>query len=107
MLLTYTKINMLTQLLFIALIIIIFMNIYVDTDVKSSLKEKFAIPYEKNLCNRCNNFYLGNRCLTPYCDRNLWWYNNFTPLPWGNVSRTPKWYFPPYSHIHSYIDGWY
>lgn len=104
--LTYTKIYMLTQLLLIVLIVIIFTNIDVDIDVTA--KEKFAIPYgSRRSCDRCNNFYLGDRCLSPYCKREWWWFNDHTPLPWGNTSRTPKWYYPPYTYIQSYYDGWF
>lgn len=46
--------------------------------------------------------YWGTRCLSPYCRRNKWWYNRYTPLPWGNSARIPRWYYPLYPHIYNY-----
>lgn len=97
---------MLTLFLLVMLIIIVFSNISLDTDLSST--EQFAIPIRYNRsCDRCNNFYLGDRCMSPYCRREWWWFNKHTPLPWGNSSRLPKWYYPPYTYIQSYYDGWF
>ncbi len=97
---------MLTLFLLVVLIIVVFSNISVDVDVNAT--EKFAVPYRYHkACDRCNKFYVGDRCLSPYCKRDWWWFNEYTPLPWGNTSRTPKWYYPPYTYIQSYYDGWF
>lgn len=97
---------MLAQLLLIVLIVIIFTNVEIDTDVNTQINENFAIPYRRRPCENCNNFYYGNRCLSPYCKRESWWYNKYTPLPWGNSSRVPNWYYPPYTYINSF-GRWY
>jgi hypothetical protein len=97
---------MLALLLLFFLIIIVFLNIEPDYDHIS--KENFALPYSRfQTCDHCNNFYYADQCLSPYCKRKWWWFNEFTPLPWGNASRTPKWYYPPYTYIQRYYDGWY
>lgn len=96
---------MLTQLLLILLIIIIFIN--VEVDIYANPKENFAFPYRHSRsCENCNNFYVGDRCKSPHC-RKQWWFNDYTPLPWGNSTRTPRWYYPPYTYIQSYYDRWF
>lgn len=41
-------------------------------------------------------------CLSPYCKRRLWWYNKYTPLPWNNSTKYPKWIYPPYTYFTNY-----
>lgn len=103
--------NTLTLVLLVVVILIILLNAEID----NGDKEKFAIPYgsryggysRQQHCNKCKNFYFGDRCLSPYCEKEWWWYNDHTPLPWGNSSRTPKWFYPPYTYVQSYYDGWF
>lgn len=72
------------------------------------IPNRYNHNYDKHeYCKRCNNFYLGNRCLSPYCNQEWWWYNEHTPLPWGNTSRTPKWFWPPYTYITRYYNDYY
>ena len=105
--------NMLTQILLVMTIVIIILNISPISHIDNSIvKENFASPYEgyyrrNRRCEQCDNYYWGDRCLSPYCGRQSWWYNEFTPLPWGNTSRTPNWLWPPYTYIQQYYDGWY
>jgi hypothetical protein len=47
-----------------------------------------------------NNY--GYPCLSPYCRRRSWWYNRYTPLPWNNPTRYPKWPYPPYTYMTNY-----
>lgn len=39
--------------------------------------------------------------LSPYCSRESWWYNEFTPLPWNNYSRLHHYNYY-YANIHPY-----
>lgn len=47
------------------------------------------------------------RCLSPYCRRRSWWYNRYTPLPWNNPTRYPKWVYPPYTYLTNYYRDYY
>lgn len=49
----------------------------------------------------------GYGCLSPYCRRRSWWYNKYTPLPWNNPTRFPKWIYPPYTYLTDYYRDYY
>ena len=61
--------------------------------------EPLVITYKNK---KINSDFWNGKCLSPYCQRQWWWYNKNTPLPWGNSSIIPTWYYPPYAHIHNY-----
>jgi hypothetical protein len=60
--------------------------------------DKYVYPYQ--------NFY--DRCIGPYCGKD-WWYNKYTPFPWNNPTKYPKYFYPsPYVSIHDrYLDRQY
>jgi hypothetical protein len=59
--------------------------------------EKYIPPYG----------YYGYGCLSPYCRRRSWWYNRYTPLPWNNPTRFPRWIYPPYDYLTDYYRNYY
>ncbi len=63
-------------------------DIYLNVDI-----EKYVSDYYGNY---------GYGCLSPYCRRRSWWYNKYTPLPWNNPTRFPKWIYPPYTYLTEY-----
>lgn len=54
------------------------------------------------------SFYDWNgRCLSPYCERQSWWYNRYTPFIWNNSGRYPRWWNPPYTYLTNYYRDYY
>jgi hypothetical protein len=79
----------------------------IESDTSGGLhhqKSDIHLKININENNGYDSFHPG--CLSPYCRRSWWWYNNYTPLPWGNSTRVPHWYQSPYNYIRSWYDNY-
>lgn len=85
----------------IVVIIVIILLIYAF----SKKKENFYIGTRDDIQINIYNDDDAYNCLSPYCRRQKWWYNKYTPLPWGNTGRYPRyWNNSYYFDYQRYLD---
>lgn len=73
------------------ILIVLFVLVVIYTNIKTENNEDFTVSY------KYVNGYPHQRNY-----QRSWWFNNFTPFVWGNPTRIPSWYYPPYAYIQQY-----